>query len=118
MERRVSKSTILICILIVVVLILSVCLVKAIRYDPAAACYLEATVDLKLDYDVFVRKYGSVIPEDEYNEIQSFTHMETTDVNHCYIRQLEDGTIVVFILSSTVNNAGDYELIGIKVIRN
>ena len=118
MTRRISKSTILICILTVVILILSVCLIKAIKSDPAAACYLEATVDLKLDYDVFVRKYGSIVSEEEYNEIQSFRHMETTDVNHCYIRQLVGGTMVVFILSSTINNAGDYELIGIKVIQN
>ena len=113
MTRRISKSTILICILIVVILILSVCLMKEIKSDPAAGSYLEASVDLSLNYEAFASKYGDILSQEEYLAIQNTRKMEQVANTHCYVRHLENGSYVVFIFGGTINKNGSYDLLDI-----
>lgn len=99
--------------LAVLVFMLSLCLIHELSADPAAGSYLEASVDLSLDYEAFVSKYGDIIYQEEYLAIQNTRKMEQVANTHCYIRHLEDGSYVVFVFGGAINKNGSYDLLDI-----
>ena len=107
------KYRVSIIVLAVLVFILSLCLFQKLRADPAAGSYLEASVDLGLDYEAFASKYGDILSQDEYLAIQNTRTMEQVANTHCYVRHLEDGSYVVFIFAGTINQNGSYDLLDI-----
>lgn len=107
------KYSVCIFALSVLVFILSLCLIHKLRADPAAGSYLEASVDLSLDYEAFASKYGDILSQEEYHAIQNTRKMEQVANTHCYVRHLEDGSYVVFIFRGTINKNGSYDLLDI-----